>query len=169
MARSSAPSPRSASPSWDCSQPWCWSRPSPAGCEGRRQAAKGSILGEMATTRHTALGDRHRVDRDARPGGRAAFARLLAVPGVLEKVVTTARQCLAADLVSVPVTLRDGTAAGLRPIYPGDQYALVTGERLFSVKTRYQRFIGELAWALRLPDRTATVKWRSSAADLPNS
>jgi len=84
-------------------------------------------------------------------------------------VVTTARQCLAADLVSVPVTLRDGTAAGLRPIYPGDQYALVTGERLFSVKTRYQRFIGELAWALRLPDRTATVKWRSSAADLPNS
>jgi len=73
-------------------------------------------------------------------GGRAAFARLLAIPGVLDKVVTTARQRLAADLVPVPVTLRDGTTAGLRPIYPGDQQELMRGE-LFSAKTRYQRFL----------------------------
>jgi len=51
------------------------------------------------------------------------------------------RQRLAADTAPVPVTLRDGTAAGLRPVYPGDQYALVRGEPLLSVKTRYQRFL----------------------------
>ena len=106
--------------------------------------AEGSILGEMALLRGTRRSATVTALTETRglAGGRAAFARLLAIPGVLEKVVTTARQRLAADLVSVPVTLRDGTAAGLRPIYPGDQYALVTGERLFSVKTRYQRFLG---------------------------
>ena len=40
------------------------------------------------------------------------------------------------------VTLGDGTAAGLRPSYPGDQHELVKGERLFSANTRYQRFLG---------------------------
>ena len=106
--------------------------------------AEGSILGEMALLRGTRRSATVTAVTETRglAGGRAAFARLLAIPGVLEKVVTTARQRLAADLVSVPVTLRDGTTAGLRPIYPGDQYELVTGERLFSVKTRYQRFLG---------------------------
>jgi protein lysine acetyltransferase len=60
---------------------------------------------------------------------------------VLEKVVATARQRLAADIVLVPVTLRDGTAAGLRPVYPGDQQELMRGE-LFSAQTRYRRFLG---------------------------
>jgi protein lysine acetyltransferase len=106
--------------------------------------AEGSILGEMALLRGTRRSATVTAVTQTRglKGGRAAFTRLLATPGVLEKVVTTARRRLAADLVPVPVTLRDGTAAGLRPIFPGDQYALVTGERLLSVKTRYQRFLG---------------------------
>jgi protein lysine acetyltransferase len=53
---------------------------------------------------------------------------------VLDKVVTTARQRLAAGLVPVPVTVRDGTTAGLRPIYPGDQQELMRGE-LFSARS----------------------------------
>ncbi len=61
--------------------------------------------------------------------------------GVLEKVVATARQRLAAGMAPVPVTLRDGTAAGLRPVYPGDQQELMRGE-LFSAQTRYRRFLG---------------------------
>ena len=106
--------------------------------------AKGSILGEMALLRGTRRSATVTAVTETRglKGGRAAFARLLAIPGVLEKVVIQARQRLAADTAPVPVTLRDGTAAGLRPIYPGDQYALVRGEPLFSVKTRYQRFLG---------------------------
>ncbi len=117
------------------------------GEEGAQKAAaveKGSILGEMALLRGARRSATVTAVTETRglKGGRAAFAQLLAIPGVLEQVVTTARQRLAADLVPVPVTLRDGTAAGLRPIYPGDQYALVRGEPLFSVKTRYQRFLG---------------------------
>jgi protein lysine acetyltransferase len=106
--------------------------------------AKGSILGEMALLRGTRRSATVTAVTETRglKGGRAAFARLLAIPGVLEKVVIQARQRLAADTAPVPVTLRDGTAAGLRPVYPGDQYALVRGEPLFSVKTRYQRFLG---------------------------
>ena len=105
--------------------------------------AEGSILGEMALLRGTRRSAAVTAMTDTRglKGGRAAFTRLLAIPGVLDKVVTTARQRLAADLVPVPVTLRDGTTAGLRPIYPGDQQELMRGE-LFSAKTRYQRFLG---------------------------
>ena len=105
--------------------------------------AEGSILGEMALLRGTrrsatvtAVTETHGLK-----GGRAAFTRLLAIPGVLDKVVTTARQRLAAGMVPVPVTLGDGTPAGLRPVYPGDQQELMRGE-LFSARTRYQRFLG---------------------------
>jgi protein lysine acetyltransferase len=105
--------------------------------------AEGSILGEMALLRGTRRSATVTAMTDTRAlkGGRAAFTRLLAIPGVLEKVVTTARQRLAVGMVPVPVTLRDGTTAGLRPIYPGDQQELMRGE-LFSAKTRYLRFLG---------------------------
>jgi len=105
--------------------------------------AEGSILGEMALLRGTRRSATVTAMTGTRglKGGRAGFTRLLAIPGVLDKVVTTARQRLAADLVPVPVTLRDGTTAGLRPIYPGDQQELMRGE-LFSARTRYQRFLG---------------------------
>ena len=105
--------------------------------------AEGSILGEMALLRGTRRSATVTAMTEARglKGGRAAFTRLLAIRGVLEKVVTTARQRLAADVVPVPVTLRDGTAAWLRPVYPGDQQELMRGE-LFSAQTRYLRFLG---------------------------
>jgi protein lysine acetyltransferase len=103
---------------------------------------KGSILGEMALLRGTPRSATVTTVTETRglKGGRAAFARLVVIPRVLEKVVITARRRLAAGLVPVPVTLRDGTAAGLRPICPGEQYELVRGERLFSAQTRYLRF-----------------------------
>jgi len=105
--------------------------------------AEGSILGEMALLRGTRRSATVTAMTGTRglKGGRAAFARLLAIPGVLDKVVTTARQRLAAGMVPVPVTLRDGTTAGLRPVYPGDQQELMRGE-LFSARTRYRRFLG---------------------------
>jgi len=95
--------------------------------------AEGSILGEMALLRGTRRSATVTAMTGTRglKGGRAAFARLLAIPGVLDKVVTTARQRLAAGMVPVPVTLRDGTTAGLRPVYPGDQQELMRGELFF--------------------------------------
>jgi protein lysine acetyltransferase len=105
--------------------------------------AEGSILGAMALLRGTRRSATVTAMTGTRglKGGRAAFARLLAIPGVLDKVVTTARRRLAAGMVPVPVTLGDGTDAGLRPVYPGDQQELMRGE-LFSARTRYQRFLG---------------------------
>ncbi|HXZ74462.1 MAG TPA: cyclic nucleotide-binding domain-containing protein [Streptosporangiaceae bacterium] len=105
--------------------------------------AEGSIVGEMALlrrTRRSATVTAMAGTRGLR-GGRAAFTRLLAIPAVLDKVLTTARRRLAAGMVPVPVTLGDGTVAGLRPVYPGDQQELMRGE-LFSSRTRYQRFLG---------------------------
>lgn len=118
-----------------------------SGEEGAQTAAvvaEGSILGEMALLRGTRRSATVTAITETRglKGGRAAFTRLLAIPGVLEKVVATARQRLAAGMVPVPVTLRDGTAAGLRPVYPGDQQELMQGEPLFSARTRYRRFLG---------------------------
>ncbi|HYB14166.1 MAG TPA: GNAT family N-acetyltransferase [Streptosporangiaceae bacterium] len=103
---------------------------------------QGSILGELALLRGTPRSATVTAVTHMRGlmGGRAAFTRLLAIPGVLDKVVIKARQRLAGDLVPVPVTLRDGTAAGLRPICPGEQYGLVREQRLFSDTTRYLRF-----------------------------
>ena len=118
-----------------------------AGEEGAEKVtvvAEGSILGEMALlhgTRRSATVTALTETRGLK-GGRAAFTRLLAIPGVRDKVVTNARRRLAANMVPVPVTLRDGTSAGLRPICPGDQQELLRGEPLFSAKTRYQRFLG---------------------------
>jgi len=105
--------------------------------------AEGSIVGEMALLRGTRRSATVTAMTGTRglKGGRAAFARLLAIPGVLDKVVTTARQRLAAGMVPVPVILGDGTPAGIRPVYPGDQQELLRGE-LFSARTRYQRFLG---------------------------
>jgi len=106
--------------------------------------AEGSVLGEMALLRGTPRSATVTAMTETRclKGARAAFTRLLAIPGVLDKVVTTARRRLAADMVPVPVTLRDGTVAGLRPVYPGDQQKLMQGEPLFSATTRYRRFLG---------------------------
>ena len=114
------------------------------GAEKVTVVAEGSILGEMALLRGTPCSATVTALTETRylKGGRAAFTQLLAIPGVREKVVTTARQRLAANMVPVPVTLRDGTTAGLRPICPGDQQELMRGEALFSAKTRYQRFLG---------------------------
>ena len=138
--------------------------------------AKGSIVGEMALLRGTWRSATVTAVTETRglKGGRAAFMRLLAIPGVLEKVVTTARQRLAADLVPVPITLRDGTAARLRPIFPGDQYELVRGERLFSAQTRYRRFFAAvdmtpaLARYLAEVDYVDHFAWVAvDSADLP--
>jgi protein lysine acetyltransferase len=137
--------------------------------------AEGSILGEMALLRGTRRSATVTAMTDTRGlrGGRAAFTRLLAIPGVLERVVTTARRRLAAGLVPVPVTLRDGTAAGLRPACPGDQQQLMRGE-LFSATTRYHRFLGvqqvtpELARFLTEIDYVDHFAWVAvDSADVP--
>jgi hypothetical protein len=101
-------------------------------------------VGEMALLRGARRSATVSAQTDMRGlmGGRAAFARLLAIPGVLDKVVAKARQRLAAGMVPVPVTLRDGATVGLRPVYPGDRRWLMQGQEqeLVSGTTLYDRF-----------------------------
>ncbi|ULE31291.1 GNAT family N-acetyltransferase [Mycobacterium sp. IDR2000157661] len=73
-------------------------------------------------------------------GGREAFATLLAIPGMLDRLLSTARQRLAAFIAPVPVRLRDGTQLSLRPVLPGDNARTASGPVEFSSETLYRRF-----------------------------
>jgi CRP-like cAMP-binding protein len=73
-------------------------------------------------------------------GGREAFATMLEAPVMMDSLVRTARQRLAAYVAPIPVTMRDGTVLFLRPVLPGDNERLVHGPVQFSSETLYRRF-----------------------------
>ena len=73
-------------------------------------------------------------------GGREAFATLLELPGMMDRLVRIARQRLAAFITPIPVQLRDGTELNLRPVLPGDSERTVHGPVEFSSETLYRRF-----------------------------
>lgn len=73
-------------------------------------------------------------------GDREAFATMLEIPGMVDKLVRTARQRLAAFITPIPVTLRDGSVFYLRPVLPGDSERTTNGPVEFSSETLYRRF-----------------------------
>jgi CRP-like cAMP-binding protein len=73
-------------------------------------------------------------------GGREAFATMLEVPGIVDRLVKTARQRLAALITPIPVPMRDGTVLHLRPVLPGDNERSTDGTVVFSGETLYRRF-----------------------------
>jgi CRP-like cAMP-binding protein len=73
-------------------------------------------------------------------GGREAIAAMLDVPFMMDKLVRTARQRLAAFVTSIAVTMRDGTELHLRPVLPGDKERTGHGAVEFSSETFYRRF-----------------------------
>lgn len=102
----------------------------------------GMIVGEIALLRDTA---RTATVIATQPllgwvGDREAFATLLAIPGMLDRLLRTARQRLAAFITPVPVRLRDGTELDLRPVLPGDNERTANGPVEFSGETLYRRF-----------------------------
>ena len=82
-------------------------------------------------------------------GGREAFSTMLEVPGMMEKLVRTARQRLAEFVTPIPVHLRDGTELHLRPVLPGDNERTTHGPVEFSSETLYRRF-----QSTRIPTRS---------------
>lgn len=73
-------------------------------------------------------------------GGPEAFAVMLDLPGVVDRLVRTARQRLAAFITPIPVTIRNGTVLHLRPVLPGDNERTIHGPVEFSSETLYRRF-----------------------------
>ena len=73
-------------------------------------------------------------------GGREAFATMLEVPGMMDRLVRTARQRLAAFITPIPVQMRDGTVLHLRPVLPGDNERTTNAPVEFSGETLYRRF-----------------------------
>lgn len=74
-------------------------------------------------------------------GGEQAFTHMLQMPEVLERLVTTARQRLAAYIEPIPIRVRDGTELLLRPVLPGDSERILHGHIDLSGETLYRRFM----------------------------
>ncbi|MBI3215825.1 MAG: GNAT family N-acetyltransferase [Mycobacterium sp.] len=74
-------------------------------------------------------------------GGDEAFDRLIELPGVLRKLISTARQRLAAFITPIPIRVHAGTQLYLRPVLPGDSARTTDGPVEFSGETLYRRFM----------------------------
>jgi CRP-like cAMP-binding protein len=73
-------------------------------------------------------------------GGREAFATMLELPGMVDKLLRIGRQRLAAFITPISVHMRDGTELHLRPVLPGDNERTANGPVEFSSETLYRRF-----------------------------
>jgi CRP-like cAMP-binding protein len=107
------------------------------------QACPGTIVGEIALLR-----DKPRIATviTAEPltgwiGDNDAFTRMVQIPGVMPRLLRTARQRLAGFITPIPIQVRDGTRLMLRPVLPGDDERTVHGHIQFSSETLYRRFM----------------------------
>lgn len=124
------------------------------GDDGHDTIAKltsGMIVGEIALLRDTT---RTATVIATEPvhgwvGGREAFATLLEIPGMLDRLLSTARQRLAAYIDPIPIRLRDQTGLWLRPVLPGDNERTSKGPVEFSSETLYRRF-----QTVRIPNKS---------------
>ena len=113
--------------------------------DGEHQVAtvgRGAVVGELSVLR---AAPRSATVTATRPltgyaGDARAFAALLDIPGVAERVARTARQRLAANTSPVDVTLRDGARLRIRPILPTDRGKLADTQPGFSRESHYKRF-----------------------------
>ena len=121
----------------------------------------GSIVGEIALLRHL---PRTATVTTVEPligwiGDNDAFARLVHIPGIMTRLVRTARQRLAAFLTPIPVLIRDGSELLLRPVLPGDSARTLQGHVWFSSETLYRRFMSARVPSPALMDYLAEVDY----------
>lgn len=74
-------------------------------------------------------------------GDGAAFAEMVEIPGVGERLMRIARQRLASLITPLEVKLKDGTRLMLRPVLPGDVERTTHSSVEFSSETIYRRFM----------------------------
>lgn len=107
------------------------------------QVSSGATVGEIALLRD---GARTVTVIRTEPlagwmGEQDAFARMLRIPGVTDRLVRTARQRLAAFITLVSFRLRDDTHVLSRPALPGDSERTAQGRAQFSRETLCRRFM----------------------------
>lgn len=121
------------------------------GVEALDEVSSGAIIGEIALLR-----DKPRTATvtalealSGYIGDDEAFAEIVELPDVSERLVTTARQRLAAYITPLPVVFgRSGEAACelmLRPVLPGDSERSNSAQVEFSTETLYRRFMSTRA------------------------
>ncbi|OHV06310.1 GNAT family N-acetyltransferase [Mycobacterium talmoniae] len=107
------------------------------------EVSAGMIVGEIALLRHI---PRTATVCTTTPltgwiGDDQAFAELVHIPAVMDRLVRTVRQRLAAFITPIPIQDRDGGELLLRPVLPGDRERTLHGHVQFSNDTLYRRFM----------------------------
>jgi RimJ/RimL family protein N-acetyltransferase len=92
-------------------------------------------------------------------GGKDALNLMMHIPGIMERLVRTVRQRLAAFITPIPVQIRDGTHLFLRPVLPGDSERTVHGHVIFSSETIYRRFMSARVPSLAMMQYLAEVDY----------
>ncbi|MGD1237565.1 GNAT family N-acetyltransferase [Mycobacterium seoulense] len=102
-----------------------------------------TIVGEIALLRHAARNATvtARSEVSGYTGYSAAFDAMLAMPAIADRMLRTARQRLAAYIVPIPVSTKDGAVLSLRPVLPGDAERFKSSGS-FSRETLYRRYQG---------------------------
>jgi len=105
-------------------------------------AGAGSILGELALLRAAPRSAtvRATIPLTALIGDADAFAVLVEVAGVRDRLTRAAAQKLAAHATPVDVVLRDGSPVQLRPVLPSDRRGLEAGLAHMSPESLRRRF-----------------------------
>ncbi len=147
--------------------------------DGEHQVATvgpGAIVGELSVLRAAPRSATVRATRalTGYAGDARAFAALLDIPGVADRVARTARQRLAANTRPVDFTLRDGAQIRIRPILPTDRGKLADTQPGFSRESHYKRFFSAPPLSDKVVQYLVDVDygdhfaWVALAADAPH-